>query len=1074
MKPKLIFRGPITTASGYGVHSRQLLKALLASDLYDVSVAATNWGQTPFIYDDETYLDLIKKLVLKREQNEKNGVEYDISVQVTIPNEFVKLAKLNVGVTAGIEVDRVSPEWIAKINENVDFVIVPSKHSAETLVNVVYRTQEGKEHRVIKPVAIIPEGIDTNVFNTDHVAADDVLAISKNFFKPDFNFLFVGLGLDKGMGEDRKNISILVKWFCERFKDDPNVGLILKTAIVNNSLLDFETCKRKIEEIKSACGCGELTNIYLLHGRMSEHELAALYKHPKVKAFISLTHGEGYGLPLIEAAACGLPIVATNWSGHLDFLSINGNRRFIPIEYDLTQIPNSVVWKGVMEEGAKWANPKEEDAKLKMKKIILSYDKPKEWAVELSEHIKNNYSIEKVCHLFVDIISDFLNKFYESHPNTNDDFVNNVKKQLNIVNGEKTILYTMPMSAGDVYISSAIISSLKKKYPEHKIFFATDERYAAILKNNPNIHNIINFKQWMCDVQLCEKIFSDVYTPNLAIQMSSSNWIRGGKGRRLAEEIAAQCQVELGDYYIHHEPIDGLPETFIAFHPGSGKGQWEARNYLYWQEVVENLGRLSGIPIVQIGTMEDSLYNGCIDFRGKTTYNQLAYVIGKAACLVGIDSVSMHMAAGIGTKHVAIFGSSYANSTGPTKSKALSVLLETQNRYTCDKACYKYKCLVNNDYPCINEIKPKDIVASVLRFFDQDNLNEYNEYHQKISGYTHILNPDSHGFPFIESITSMLGFCDEVIVVDGGSTDGSLEKISAIGDERIKIYNRGWDWKEPGMDGMQKAYGRAMCTGDFLWQQDADEVVHEEDYEKIKNLVKIFPRDTDLLHLPIIELWGGGDLFRTDRHSWKWRISRNNFRITHGINKDARIIDDKTGKTYAKKGMSDGCEYIDIMTGTYIRHKGFYTRDIEILRQSDQEAYANEMNRIFKELPCVFHYSWANIPRKIRNFRDFWDRCWSNLYNESNKEQRFFIGRDMKDVTDEEIMLESINITARGGEHDQGYPFQLERSNPACIKLWLENIVNEYKIINGAKIDSRHIHHDKTAAASPAEIAQIA
>ena len=48
--------------------------------------------------------------------------------------------------------------------------------------------------------------------------------------------------------------------------------------------------------------------------------MANLYAHPKIKAYVSLTHGEGYGLPLFEAAYHGIPIIAPDWSGHLDFL----------------------------------------------------------------------------------------------------------------------------------------------------------------------------------------------------------------------------------------------------------------------------------------------------------------------------------------------------------------------------------------------------------------------------------------------------------------------------------------------------------------------------------------------------------------------------------------------------------------------------------------------------------------------------------------------------------------------------------------------------------------------------------
>ena len=1070
MKAKLLFRGPVLTASGYGVHSRQVLRALLASDVFDISVIPCAWGQTPFLFEDEPYLRIIRQLAAKREVEEREGRnKYDLSVQVTIPNEFQKMAPLNIGVTAGIEVDRVSPEWISKCNEMVDLVVVPSKHSAETLARVQYQSADGQTLRLKKPVMVAPEGVDTRVYNTE---PSDPKLTEQFDFETDFNFLCVGLGMDKGLGEDRKNISSLIKWFSERFKDDQNVGLVLKMGLVNNSLMDFETCRRKIGEFKAMAGAGQFPRIYLLHGRLSDAEMAALYKHPKIKAMVSLTHGEGYGLPMIEAAACGLPVMATNWSGHLDFLQIEGKNRFIPVDYELKEIPGSAVWKGVMEQGTRWAYPKEEDAKNKLKKVVLSYEKPKEWATELAQYVGEQFNLERVCFDLAKGILEFVNQHRQNNPVSEAEFAENLKKQL----GEgKKVIYTMPMSAGDVYISTAVVNSIKKKYPDHKLFFATTEPYATILKENKDVDQVIRYEPWMQNVPLMERVFDEVFTPNLAIQTIHSNWVRGGKGRRLADEMAAQCNVDLGEYFIKLDDVDGLPEKFIAFQPGSGKGQWEARNYLHWQEVVNNISKLTGLPIVQLGIPDDPLYQGCVDLRGKTTYNQLANVVSKAACLVSIDTVSMHMAAGLGTPHVALFGSSYANSTGPAKSKSLSVLLETPDRYSCDKACYKYQCSVDKDHPCINEITPKLVVENVLRCLANtsetsvimEKMSEYEEFRPKISGYTHLLNPEEQGFPYLECVQSMLGFCDEVVVVDGGSTDGSLDKLRALGDDRLKIYDHQWDWSEPGMDGMQKAYGRAMCTGDFLWQQDADEVVHEDDYQKIRDLVKRFPSGADLIDLPVVELWGGSKLFRTDRHPWKWRLSRNDFRITHGINKNARVIDEKTGKTYAKKGMSDGCEYIDIMTGDFIPHRSFYSRELEMLRLSDPAQYAARMNEIFEKLPCIFHYSWANIPRKIRSFRDFWDKCWSNLYNEEKREQRFFPGRDLSTVTDDEIMVTAIEVQSRGGEHGQSSPQPLRRSNPTCMDKWLGRIVDEYRTDRG------HLRDDQGSAGPAGPVSQI-
>jgi ADP-heptose:LPS heptosyltransferase/glycosyltransferase involved in cell wall biosynthesis len=1038
---KLILRAPILTASGYGVHSRQILKALLASGEYDISIMACNWGNTSYLLDKNPFLDKVKDLIVKHEMEKNQGqTNYDISVQVTIPNEFEKLARINIGVTAGIEVDRVSPEWLKKINEKVDLVVVPSVHSRETMASVGYNSPEG-QLRLSKPIALCHEGVDTRTYNTDPVPED----VKKFELVSPFNFLFVGLGLDKGMGEDRKNLSNLVKWFCERFKDDPSVGLVIKGAMVNGSLMDYEMFTNRIKQIKDSTGAGKYPTIQVIHGKLSDAEMAGLYKHPQVKALVSLTHGEGFGLPLLEAAACGLPVLATAWSGQLDFLCIDGRKRFVPIDFDLAEIPDACVWNGVMEKGSRWANVKEDDVKLKMKKLSLSYEKPREWADELAKHVAENFSEQKTGFQFYQTVHQFIEMHGKNNPRSEEEAISLLKDRFK-VEGKKTLIYTMPMSAGDVYISTAVVDSLRKKYPEHCIFFATGEKYKDILLGNPDIDQVIPWENWMQNVPLVERVFDEVFTPNLSIQTISANWVKRGKGRLLGEEMAHLCDVKFGNYKITSAPVEGLPEKYIVINPGAGKGQWEARNYLHWQEVITNLSKLSGLPVVQVGTAEDPEYKDVIDFRGKTSYNQLATVISGAKLLVSIDSVTSHLAAGFNVEQVSIYGSSYATSTGPVqKKKGLAVLMDTPDRYSCDKACYKYQCSVDKDHPCVNEIPPKEIVSAALHLITAGTpqhkmaLEGYQEVRPTISGYTHVLNPSKQGYPWRESISSMLGFCDQVVVVDGGSEDETLEKLKSWAEKepRLQVVERKWDWEEPGMDGMQKAFGRAMCTGDFLWQQDCDEVVHEDDYEKVRKLVKRFPNDVNLLHLPVIELWGDGQTCRTDRHTWKWRISRNDYRITHGIFKDARVVDEKTGKTFAKKGMSDGCEYIDMMDYTYIPHKGFYDQSMEMLRRSNPPAFGAKMNQIYGELPCVFHYSWCDIPRKIRNFRDFWDKCWSNLYNEPAPTPRF---PDVK--TDGDVVKKAEQMKLQGGEHQTAPTFKLERSNPNSMKNWLNRMVS--------------------------------
>lgn len=1051
-KRKLLFVGPVLTGSGYGVHARQLLKALADTGEFDIAVESLRWGETPFLQDAS--LEWIRGLTAKKHATP------DLCVEVTIPSEFKRRAAITIGVTAGIETDRVSPDWILKCNQEVDAIVVPSEHSRRGFL-VEYQASDGSKLRLEKPIFVIPEGVDTGVYKSAAVSS----GLLDELVVPDRNFIFVGLGLDKPQGRDRKNVSSLIEWFCRAFAGNPNVGLILKTAIVNASTVDYEITRKRIEDIKKSTGCGEFPKVFLVHGRLEDYELSAMYNDPRIVAAVSVTHGEGFGLPLIEAAACGLPVVATDWSGHLDFLTKAGRKLFIPVEYDLREIyPESAnQW---MIEGTQWAVPRESDFITKLQKLLVSSVTPRKWAEELGAHIHEKYSLSATGALFADFIRQAAAQV-QNQPTSREEFTQALRSKVR--EGGPSLVYTMPMSAGDVFLSTSVVKALRQRHPGHRVYFATSAQYFPLARTVAD--ELIEWQPWMQDVSLLEDVFDEVYTPNLAVQMAWSNWVHRGRGRNLLDEFAVQCGVDPSKLEEPVIPTDPSPIDPEMFWSSRGSGQWvcvhaggqkSARLYAHWGELVKNI-RSAGIKVMQVGAADDvSIGEVDEDARGQFSFGHLAQVLGSCGMFLGIDSFPMHLAAAAGSRVIAIFGSSYGSTTGPKnfRAKVLTDLdmlvndvvsrseklrefrrltvIETPDRNGCDRACYKDVCKVDSSNPCINNVPPQQVYYSLLEKLGiPSSKHEYKEHRPKIAGYTHILNPKTHGYPYVESIKSMLGFCDEVIVVDGGSTDGSLEEFDNDPDFMrfkhhgiLKVITREWDHDEPGMDGMQKAFGRAMVSPDveFLWQQDADEIVHEADYHKIVDLCKRFPSDVDVVHLPVIELWGDDRTVRTDRHSWKWRLSRNNLRVTHGINSKARQLDPKTGRFYAKKGMSDGCEYIDMVSGEHLPHRGFYDANLDRIRQEDPDEYGKRMNEIFKRLPSVWHYSWADLPRKIRNFRDFWDKQWQVLY-QTPAEPRF---PDV--VTDADVETAAGRLKTQGGEHGPAPTFKIDMEPPEVMR----------------------------------------
>ncbi|MAE82086.1 MAG: hypothetical protein CMB80_05080 [Flammeovirgaceae bacterium] len=297
-------------------------------------------------------------------------------------------------------------------------------------------------------------------------------------------------------------------------------------------------------------------------------------------------------------------------------------------------------------------------------------------------------------------------------------------------------------------------------------------------------------------------------------------------------------------------------------------------------------------------------------------------------------------------------------------------------------------------------------------------------YCPDLSGYTTTLNCNLHEYPWRDSISSLLSFCDEVIVVDGGSEDGTWEELQKWAEDqidgRLKVFQVARDWTHPRFavfDGAQKAAARNKCIGDFCWQQDADEVVHEDDYEKIKNLIKTFPKEADLISLPVIEYWGGPEKVRMDINPWKWRLSRNKPHITHGIPKQLRKVDEN-GNLCALPG-TDGCDYIHKETAEVIPHATFYTKEIHELKnqafgkylhlkdETGVKEYEDWFNRVIEVLPGVHHFSWFNLPRKIKTYKNYWSQHWQSLYNinqQDTAENNMFFDKPWQEVEESEII----------------------------------------------------------------------
>ncbi len=296
-------------------------------------------------------------------------------------------------------------------------------------------------------------------------------------------------------------------------------------------------------------------------------------------------------------------------------------------------------------------------------------------------------------------------------------------------------------------------------------------------------------------------------------------------------------------------------------------------------------------------------------------------------------------------------------------------------------------------------------------------IKSIHEYSPTISGYTTVRNANRMKYPWQATVNSMLGFCDEVVVVDGGSDDDTWEELQRWSESEKKIVAKRVEIPNdhPSFayetDGKLKATARSLCTSDFCWQMDADEVVHERDYEKVAQVMRSFPVHCDIVSLPVVEYWGGDDKVRIDVNPWKWRISRNKDYITQGIPVELRRFDDD-GNIYAAPG-TDTCDYINSTTGERVPHIGFYNESAHNVRiaalSGNTDAlkmYQDWVQRAVDQLPTVHHYSWYNIPRKIKQYKLHWASFWKSQYrleSEDTAENNVMFDKPWSDVTDEDI-----------------------------------------------------------------------
>ena len=410
-KPLCLVTAPVATRSGYGAHSRDIVRSLIALDRYDVKIWSVRWGNTPMNALDKNDPNDIP--IIERLLSEPNlSSQPELHIHVVIPNEFQPIAKYNIGITAGLETTACPPEWIQGMNR-MNLNIVPSNFVKDVLGKVqfdIQNDQTGEKQGVLKnekPIEVLFEGADTNIFKkTNEFTKDFIDEMGK--IDEEFCFLYVGHWLQGGIGKDRKDTGMLIKVFCETFKNmKKQPALIMKTSSAGFSIMDRENMLNKINEIKSQIK-GKCPNIYLVHGDFTDDEMNGLYNHPKVKAHISFTHGEGFGRPLLEASLSEKPVIASNWSGHLDFLD---SKYSVLLDGAFEKVQKGSFPDQFFVDGSEWFTVNYQKASQTLRKIYRSYKKYTANAKRLSLNNSKNFSLDRMTEEFGKILDRHVPEF---------------------------------------------------------------------------------------------------------------------------------------------------------------------------------------------------------------------------------------------------------------------------------------------------------------------------------------------------------------------------------------------------------------------------------------------------------------------------------------------------------------------------------------------------------------------------------------------------------------------------------------------------------------------------------------
>ena len=403
-KKNLVVISPFQSRSGYGQHSRLIIRSLLAipelTDKYNINLVSIKWGGTPLTALDPNKSEDADLLRLMLPNNQITS-EPDVSIHITIPPEFQRIGKKSFGISALTESSLLPVNMVEGLNK-VDMCIVPSEFTKAVALDTQIEKKDNKTGQITeiikvnKPIEVLFEGLDTNIYSKNNVIKSDFTPYLTNLVEEPFAYLFVGHWMNAQLGHDRKDVGMLVHTFFNTFKNKKNKpALVLKTSSAGFSMTERDQIIDKVRQVqdifKEQGYNGKFPNVYVLNGDLTEQEMNELYNHPKIKAMVSFTHGEGFGLPMLEFTSTGKPVICSNYSGPVDFLHPDYSE-LLPGK--MIKIDRSAQNEWITD--SEWFQVSYPYAGQLLNSVFENYDKYLERSRKHPKYTKDNFSFEKM------------------------------------------------------------------------------------------------------------------------------------------------------------------------------------------------------------------------------------------------------------------------------------------------------------------------------------------------------------------------------------------------------------------------------------------------------------------------------------------------------------------------------------------------------------------------------------------------------------------------------------------------------------------------------------------------------